>query len=78
MNIKGYQRRISFDNGYGLSIVSHDFSYGGAEGLFEVALLDAKDGSIIYVDALGFSDVIGYLDFSEVAEIINKIKTAKK
>ena len=78
MDIKGYQRRILFDNGYGLSIVSHDFSYGGAEGLFEIALLDAEDERIIYVDSLGFSDVIGHLDFSEVAEIIDKIKTAKK
>lgn len=78
MDIKGYQRRILFDNGYGLSIVSHDFSYGGAEGLFEIALLDAEDERIIYVDSLGFSDVIGYLDFSDVAVIIDKIKTAKK
>lgn len=78
MSIKGYQRTILFDNGYGLSIVSHEFSYGGAEGLFEVALLDAEDKRIIYVDSLGFSDVIGYLEFSEVAEIINKIKNIKK
>jgi hypothetical protein len=78
MDIKGYQRRILFDNGYGLSIVCHDFSYGGEEGLFEIALLDAEDERIIYVDSLGFSDVIGHLDFSEVAEIIDKIKKIRK
>lgn len=78
MNIEGYKRTILFDNGYGLSIVSHGFSYGGAQGLFEIALLDAEDERIIYVDSLGFSDVIGYLDFYEVAVIIDKIKTAKK
>jgi len=69
----GYQRVIEFENGYGLSIVSNDFSYGGHFGLFEIALLD-KDGEIIYDPALGFSDVIGHLDFAEVAKIIERIK----
>jgi hypothetical protein len=72
----GYQRVIEFENGYGLSIVSHpEFTYGGKDGLFEIALLDMdKDGEIIYDPALGFSDVIGHLDFAEVAEIIERIK----
>jgi len=75
----GYQRVIEFENGYGLSIVSHDFSYGGHFGLFEIALLDMdKDGEIIYDPALGFSDVIGHLDFAEVAEIIERIKAELK
>ena len=71
----GYHRVIEFENGYGLSIISHESSYGGEDGLFEIALLDMdKDGEIIYDPALGFSDVIGHLDFAEVAEIIERIK----
>lgn len=76
---KGYHRVVEFDNGYGLSIVSHEFSYGGKDGLFEVALLDMdKDGEIIYDPALGFSDVVGYLDFSEVAAVIERIEAELK
>ena len=74
-NKNGYRRVVEFENGYGLSIISHDYSYGGIDGLFEVALLDMdKDGEIIYDPELGFSDVIGNLDFAEVAEIIERIK----
>jgi hypothetical protein len=31
-----YIRVIEFENGYSASIVSHDRSYGGKEGLFEI------------------------------------------
>ena len=74
---KGYRNVFEFENGYGLSIVSHEFSYGGKDGLFEVALLDMDKG-IIYDEALGFRDVIGFLDFSEVAAIIERIKAVAK
>lgn len=76
---KGYQKVVEFDNGYGLSIVSHEHSYGGNEGLFEIALLDMdKDGEIIYDPELGFADVVGFLDFSEVAAIIERISSVLK
>jgi len=74
---KGYHKVFEFENGYGLSVVSHEFSYGGKRGLFEVALLDMDKG-IIYDEALGFKDVIGFLDFSEVAAIIERIKAVSK
>lgn len=31
------------DNGYGLSIIRNDFSYGGSHGLFEVAILEGGE-----------------------------------
>jgi hypothetical protein len=68
----GYHKVLQFDNGYGASIVSHGGSYGGNDGLFEIAVLD-KRGHIAY-DTPVTSDVIGYLDFADVAEIVNKIK----
>ena len=39
-SLKGseYGGEIEFDNGYGLSIVRHDMSYGGKMGLFEIML----------------------------------------
>ncbi len=68
----GYHKVLKFDNGYGASIVSHSGSYGGNAGLFEIAVLD-KSGDIVY-DTPVTSDVEGYLDFADVAEIVNKIK----
>ena len=43
----GKQAKLQFDNGFGVSVVSHTFSYGGKDGLFEVAVLD-KDGKLTY------------------------------
>ena len=68
----GYHKVLKFDNGYGASIVSHSGSYGGNAGLFEIAVLD-KSGDIVY-DTPVTSGVEGYLDFADVAEIVNKIK----
>jgi hypothetical protein len=77
MEQNDYHKRIYFDNGYGLSIISHSFSYGGDEGLFEVALLNSN-GDLIYDESLGFGDVLKHLDFQEVADIINKVKKFDK
>jgi hypothetical protein len=69
-----YFNRIKFENGYGASIVSHQHSYGGHEGLFEVAVIDAKTEELVY-DTPITSDVMGHLTFAEVAEILEKIKS---
>lgn len=70
--LDGYQKVYKFDNGYGASVVSHSMSYGGRSGLFEVAVLDAA-GNINY-DTPVTSDIVGYLDFAGVAEILEQIK----
>ena len=54
-----------------LSIVSHDLSYGGQEGLFEIAIL--HDGEMVY-DTWITPDVIGHLDFAGVAGILKDIE----
>ena len=68
----GYHKVFKFDNGYGASVVSHSGSYGGDRGLFEVAVLDKND-DIVY-DTPVTSDVLGYLDFAEVAAVLDQIK----
>ena len=64
----GIQYHFKAKNGYGASIVRHDFSYGNERGLWEVAILD-KDGSITY-DTPITSDVLGYLNEKEVNEVL--------
>lgn len=49
--------RYIYLNGYGVSIVRHAFSYGGKEGLFELAVLHGENlcyGTAITGDVLGW------------------------
>jgi hypothetical protein len=67
-----YQKIYKFDNGYGASVVCNFGTYGAKEGLFEVAVLDSN-GEITYNTPIS-GDVIGWCDFADVADILNKIK----
>jgi len=59
-----------YSNGYGISMVSNEFSYGGRDGLYEVAVLigDEYDYTLCY-DTHITSDVLGYLTLEQVIEI---------
>lgn len=74
-----YRKRYRFSNGYGASVVCHEWSYGYKKGLFEMALLkyDSPDdeGKIIYDDSIGFHDVRGHLDFQDVADLLKVIQS---
>lgn len=71
--MSGKKSRIYFDNGYGASVVSHTFSYGGKSGLYELAVLD-KDGEIHYDNPVAGGDVKGYLTEEEVTELLIQIQ----
>jgi len=73
--MKGVQCRMTFENGYGVSVVSHSYSYGGRDGLFEVAVLD-KDGELTYETPVT-SDVIGYLKPDRVTDIMEQVQNLK-
>jgi hypothetical protein len=68
----GVKSRMTFENGYGVSVVSHSYSYGGKDGLFEIAVLD-KDGNLTY-DTAVTNDVIGYLDPEGVTDIMEQVQ----
>jgi hypothetical protein len=67
----GPRVRVSFANGYGASVVRNMYSYGGSEGLWELAVL-GSDGSLTYATPLT-DDVIGHLDGGEVIEKLREI-----
>ena len=73
--LTGVQTRMVFENGYGVSVVSHTYSYGGKDGLFEVAVL-GKDGDLTY-DTPVANDVIGYLEPAEVTDIMKQVQELK-
>jgi len=71
-HVDGVISRITFENGYGASVVKHDFSYGGKDGLYELAVLDTK-GDITYSTHIT-DDVIGYLTTQEVTDLLEQIQ----
>ena len=70
--LNGVVARIIFDNGYGASVVKHEYSYGGKDGLYELAVLD-KDGELTYETPIT-NDVIGYLREIDVTDVMEKIQ----
>ena len=64
--------RIQFENGYGASIVKHQYSYGGKDGLYELAVTD-KNGQLTYETSVT-NDVLGYLSEEDVERHVNEIK----
>lgn len=75
----GVQWIVSYPNTYGASVVKHVYSYGGDEGLWELAVIkwvDTDKWKIVY-DTPITGDVIGYLTEKEVAKLLDKIERLK-
>jgi hypothetical protein len=68
----GNQCIVQFENGYGASIVIGEHTYGGPDGLYEIAVF-GKDGHITYSTPVT-DDVLGYLTEQDVENTLVKIK----
>ena len=71
MILGGVQRRYQFANGYGASVVRHMYSYGGNDGLWELAVTD-RAGNLCYSTPIT-DDVLGYLGDADVDECLARI-----
>jgi len=69
----GIYSRTMFENGFGVSVIRHKYSYGGKDGLYELAVLDA-DGEIHYDNSVAEGDVHGYLNEEGVTELLKGIQ----
>ena len=69
----GVAGQITFDNGYGASVICHRFSYGGKEGKYELAVIKAPDWELCY-DTPITSDVQGWLSKAGVTNLLKKIE----
>lgn len=71
----GSQVIYKFDNGFGASVVQHDFSYGSEDGLSELAVLkfNGDEWDLTY-DTEITDDVIGYLTEDDVQELLTRIE----
>jgi len=63
---------FKFENGYGASVVRGPYTYGGSEGLYELAVL-SKDGFIDYTTPIT-DDVEGHLNEADVERLLDSIK----
>lgn len=69
----GLVSRTYFDNGYGVSVVKHDKSYGGNEGLYELAVLLGEE--LHYDNSVANGDVVGWLKPDEVTDLMMTIQS---
>lgn len=66
----GVQRLFKFDNGYEASVVRHPYSYGGRNGLWELAVIHG--GHLCY-DTPVTPDVEGHLSWEAVEVLLEAI-----
>ena len=70
------QKLYRFTNGYGASVVKGEHTYGGDEGLWELAVLAFNtngDFNLCYTTPIT-EDVEGHLDDNAVEELLAKIE----
>jgi hypothetical protein len=67
----GFQIKLKFANNYGVSFINHMGSYGNE---IAILLFDKNGNSHLCYDTELTNDVIGYLEYEEVFETIEKVK----
>jgi len=72
----GTRHEFHFENNYGASVVCHKGSYGGADGLWELAVIDLETDQITY-DTPITNDEVGWLTPEEVNSYLDRIKLLK-
>lgn len=78
----GTQKIYRFENDFGASVVRHKYSYGGDEGLWELAVLkfeneDDNSWDLNYETEIT-NDVIGYVSEDELEDLLNRINKLEK
>ena len=64
--------RLYFDNGWGVSVVRGPHTYGGSNGLYELAVL--KDRDIHYENDVAKGDVVGWLRPEDVTDAMKLVQ----
>lgn len=73
--MSGVHGKVIFDNGYGVSVIKHEYSYGGPQGFYELAVIN-DEGDVIY-DTPVTDDVIGWLTPKDITELMIQVQDLK-
>jgi hypothetical protein len=74
-NWDGVQAKHFFDNGYGVSVIKSSHSYGGSEGLYELAVLKrTEDDWKVCYDTVITDDVLGYQSEEEIEVLLYEVE----
>lgn len=68
----GERAVVDFANGYGASVVRGPYTYGGAAGLYELAVIKREDESLVYTTPIT-NDVLGHLSPEDVTRTLGEI-----
>ena len=68
----GWQHIYRFTNGYGASVIDHQFSYGRELAVIRFGSEDLDDFGLVY-DTPVTDDVIGHLDDDRLADVLDEI-----
>jgi hypothetical protein len=72
----GIASKLFFENGYGVSVVRFDRSYGGEKGLFELAVLEGDHSNSKITYSTPVTDgVLGHLREFDVTEIMKQVQS---
>jgi hypothetical protein len=72
----GVQAIMTFKNGFEVSVIQFQYSYGGDKGLYELAV--RKNGTLHYDNPVADGDVRGYLTEEEVEKLATQVEGFEK
>lgn len=65
------QAKHTFDNKYGVSVIIGEYTYGGPDGLYELAVTDSQG---LCYDSSITTDVIGNLTEADVSALLVRVE----
>ena len=73
---RGIQKVYKFPNGYGASVVKGPYTYGGPQGLWELAVINniTDEGFDLCYETTITDDVVGKLNDPEVDRLLYMIR----
>lgn len=71
----GIIAKLIFPNGFGVSVIKTIYSYGGDEGLYEIAVLYAN--GVLCYDSGITTDVIGHQSPDDVSSVMKQVQNLK-
>ena len=76
-DMNGIYAFMLFDNNYGVSVTRNSYSYGGRDGLYELAVVHMSPGmsesELDYDNPVANGDVRGYLTPEDVTQLMEEV-----